>query len=145
VDPSSGIVYMTEDQADGLLYRFLPENPGRLGEGGRSPPLRLVAVSDRRSTDGSALEVGRWHESAWLDLDDVDAPEDDLRQRGAAAGATVFSRGEGLHMGEGEVYFCCTDGGAAGLGQIFRLRPGSQGGDRLQLFFESTSPEQFNF
>lgn len=48
-------------------------------------------------------------------------------------------------MGQGELYFCCTAGGAAGLGQIFRLRIGDSSTDHLQLFFESTSPEQFNF
>jgi len=49
-------------------------------------------------------------------------------------------------MGEGELYFCCTSGGAAKLGQVFRLRPQVRGGqDRLQLFFESTSPDQFNY
>ena len=41
-------------------------------------------------------------------------------------------------MGDGELYFACTSGGAAKLGQIFRLRPQASGPDRLQLFFEST-------
>jgi len=48
-------------------------------------------------------------------------------------------------MGEGELYFACTSGGKAKLGQIFRLRPQGAGQDRLQLFYESTSPEQYNF
>jgi secreted PhoX family phosphatase len=48
-------------------------------------------------------------------------------------------------MGDGEFYFACTSGGAAKLGQIFRVRPQPGGHDQLQLFFESTSKEQFNF
>ena len=48
-------------------------------------------------------------------------------------------------MGDGELYFACTSGGAAKLGQIFRLRPQPSGQDRLQLFYESTSIEQYNF
>jgi len=48
-------------------------------------------------------------------------------------------------MGDGELYFCCTSGGAARLGQIFRLRPNARGADSVQLFFESVSPDQFNF
>ena len=48
-------------------------------------------------------------------------------------------------MGEGELYFCCTSGGAAKLGQIFRLRPQASGQDRLQLFYESTDIAQFNY
>ena len=36
-------------------------------------------------------------------------------------------------MGEGELYFTCTNGGAAKLGQIFRLKPGRGGPDKLSL------------
>lgn len=35
VDPCTGIVYLTEDRDDSLLYRFLPERPGRLAAGGQ--------------------------------------------------------------------------------------------------------------
>jgi secreted PhoX family phosphatase len=145
VDPATGIVYMTEDKPDGLFYRFIPSHPGRLGEGGRLQALSLPGTPDSRNFEGRALAVGSWHEARWVDLDDVEAPDFDLRQRGAAAGATIFQRGEGLHMGAGEMYFCCTGGGAAKLGQIFRLRPGAGGADGLQLFFESASPDQLNF
>ena len=49
-------------------------------------------------------------------------------------------------MGDGELFFCCTSGGAAGLGQIFRLRPSASGDDdRLDLFFESESKAQFDY
>src|SRR5690606_31939544 len=41
VDPSTGIVYMTEDKGDGLFYRFIPNRPGALGEGGRLQALSL--------------------------------------------------------------------------------------------------------
>jgi secreted PhoX family phosphatase len=90
--------------------------------------------------------VGRSLKANWVDLDDVEAPQNDLRLRGAAKGAAIFARGEGIHMGDGELYFCCTSGGAAKLGQIFRLVPGLDGAtDRLELFFESESPDQFNY
>ena len=49
-------------------------------------------------------------------------------------------------MGEGELYFCCTSGGAAKLGQIFRLVPGrGRQADTLELFFESENTGQFNY
>ena len=145
VDPATGVVYMTEDQNEGLFYRFLPNVRGQLAAGGKLQALALTATPDSRNWESPALPSGSWHEARWIDLDQVEAPEDDLRARGAAAGATVFARGEGLWMGEGELYFCCTSGGTAKLGQIFRLRPQASGPDRLQLFFESTSIEQFNF
>ena len=49
-------------------------------------------------------------------------------------------------MGEGELYFACTSGGAAKLGQIFRFSPGrGEHSEKIELFFESTSPDQFNY
>jgi secreted PhoX family phosphatase len=42
----------------------------------------------------------------WLALDNIEAPDDDLRHRAAAAGATIVARGEGLHMRQDEVYAC---------------------------------------
>lgn len=147
VDPQTGYVYLTEDRGDGLLYRFIPEVPGKLAEGGKLQALVMAdGTTDSRNWNAASLAVGAAHPVRWIDLDNVDAPKDDLRQRGAAQGAMLFSRGEGIHMGDGEMYFCCTNGGAARLGQIFRLRPGKAGGpDALTLFFESTAPDQFNF
>lgn len=145
VDPASGAVYLTEDREDGLLYCFVPKVKGRLAEGGTLHALAIPGVPDARNWSGVTVPPQSWHEVRWVELDNPEAPDDDLRKRGAAAGATLFARGEGIHMGEGELYFCCTSGGAAKLGQIYRLRPQANGRDRLQLFFESTSKEQFNF
>ncbi|MBT2134727.1 DUF839 domain-containing protein [Croceibacterium sp. LX-88] len=145
VDPATGVVYETEDREDGLLYRFIPNVKGKLAEGGKLQALAIDGLPDTRNWNGVSFEPQGWQGVRWIDLDNVEAPDDDLRKRGAAAGATIFARGEGIWMGEGELYFCCTSGGAAKLGQIFRLRPQASGPDRLQLFYESTSIEQFNF
>jgi secreted PhoX family phosphatase len=102
-------------------------------------------MPDTRNWEAASFEPQSWQAVRWIDLDNVEAPEDDLRKRGAAAGATLFARGEGMWMGEGELYFACTSGGAAKLGQIFRLRPQASGEDRLQLFFESTDIAQFDY
>jgi secreted PhoX family phosphatase len=139
VDPATGFVYLTEDRDDGLLYRFVPDHPGQLASG----ELHALAPADGHAAaepgPGKPLPV------RWIKLEEVDLPGDDLRRRGAAIGALTFRRGEGIHMGEGELYFVCTSGGAAGLGQVFRLRFGDDEVDRLELFFESTAPDQFNF
>ncbi|MEO1046088.1 MAG: alkaline phosphatase PhoX [Pseudomonadota bacterium] len=150
VDPGTGIVYMTEDRDDGLLYRFLPRVPGDLKQGGRLQALVIDGVADSRNWQTSNVPVGKAMTVRWIDLDNVESPEDDLRKRGSAKGATLFARGEGIHMGlrsksESELYFCCTSGGAAELGQIFRLTPGRDAADMLELFFESASPDQFNY
>jgi len=146
VDPATGFVYMTEDRDDSVLYRFLPEVPGDLAKGGRLQAMALEALSDTRNWGDSVMPSGRGYAVRWLDLDDVEAPADDLRQRAAAKGAALIARGEGLHMGEGEMFACATSGGAKGLGQVFRLVPGRPGSaDRFELFFESASEEQFNY
>ncbi|WP_324261354.1 alkaline phosphatase PhoX [Altererythrobacter sp. H2] len=147
IDPASGMVYQTEDREDGLLYRFVPKVAGKLAEGGTLQALVIEGgVTDTRNWSGLDVARGARLPVRWIDLDDVEAPKDDLRTRGIAAGAVPFARGEGMWMGEGELYFCCTNGGAAKLGQIFRLVPGRGGkADTLELFFESDSTEQFNY
>ena len=145
VDPATGVVYLTEDREDSLLYRFIPNVKGNLAAGGQLQALELDGHTDSRNWNGVAVAPQSWHAGRWIDLDNVEAPDDDLRKRGAAMGATLFARGEGVWMGEGELYFACTSGGAAKLGQIFRLRPQSSGQDRLQLFYESTDIAQFNY
>jgi hypothetical protein len=152
VDPRTGIVYLTEDRDDSLLYRFLPARPGRLAAGGRLQALaaRDPARRDSRNWTGIGVAPGEWLPTRWIDLDHVDSPQDDLRARGAAAGALLFARGEGIHMGRGELYFCCTSGGAAGLGQIMRYRPARDEGHQatggmVQIFVESTGKPMLDF
>ncbi len=146
VDPETGYVYLTEDRDDGVLYRFLPATPGRLSDGGRLQAMAVVDTPDLRNWSGASVPVGHLFVVNWIDLEDVEAPKDDLRHRAVAAGATLLARGEGLHMGNGELYACATSGGAAKLGQIFRLVPGRSGErDQLELFFESVSKEQFDY
>jgi secreted PhoX family phosphatase len=142
VDPATGIVYMTEDREDGLIYRFVPNEPGKLARGGRLQALSAAGLKDSRNREERSIPQGKSRKVRWIDLDQVDSPDDNLRRRGAAKGATLFARGEGIHTGKGELYFCCTSGGVAGYGQVFRLVPGE---DRLELFYESTSKAQFNY
>ena len=146
VDPVTGYVYQTEDRDDGVLYRFIPNTPGKLAEGGRLQAMVIEELADTRNWDGSAMPLRQMFTVHWVDLDNVEAPQDDLRLRAIAKGAAPIARGEGLHMGDDDFYFCSTSGGAMKLGQIFRFVPGrGQGPDRVELFFESESPEQFNF
>ncbi|QIG81932.1 DUF839 domain-containing protein [Sphingosinithalassobacter tenebrarum] len=156
VDPRTGIVYLTEDRDDSLFYRFLPLVPGQLARGGKLQALAFVDPalgSDSRNWSEVVLGVGQWADARWIDLDGTDSPDDDLRKRGNAAGAVRFARGEGIHYGDGEFYFCCTSGGAAKLSQIMRYRPSTFEGraeereapGRLQLFVESTDGAMLNF
>ncbi|WP_298287507.1 alkaline phosphatase PhoX [Novosphingobium sp.] len=148
VDPRTGIVYLTEDREDGLFYRFVPLRCGDLRLGGRLQALGLAAgLADTRNKNGVNLARATPLKARWIDLQGTDSANDDLRERGHAAGAALFARGEGIHFsldasGMGEFYFVCTSGGAAKLGQVFRYRPQD---DTLDLFYESTDPDVFNF
>ncbi|MBK9120156.1 MAG: DUF839 domain-containing protein [Phycisphaerales bacterium] len=130
VSPETGIVYQTEDRSDGLLYRFLPRERGRLNAGGI---LQVLAVRDRAGLDTRNWEEATIHSGTplavrWLAIDEIEAPRDDLRLRGHAAGAARFARGEGMWWGEREFYFACTNGGQAKAGQLWRYRPSAAEG-----------------
>lgn len=156
VDPHTGIVYQTEDRGDSLFYRFIPDVPGELAEGGKLQALAFAdsaADNDSRNWVEEKFRPGSWRFVRWIDMDDVESPKDDMRTRGAEAGAVLFARGEGIIYGDGEFYFCCTNGGAEKEGQIMRYRPSrfeGQAGEQdapglLQLFFESTDRRQFSY
>ena len=146
VDPITGVVYQTEDRDNSVLYRFLPDEPSNLRAGGRLQAMQIESLRDTRNWAEISMAVGQTFQVNWIDLVDVGAPEDDLRHRAAAAGASLLARGEGIHMGVDDLYVCATSGGAKRLGQIFRLIPGrGRSDDRIELFFESESAEQFNY
>lgn len=158
VDPRTGIVYMTEDDPnlDGLFYRFIPETPGELVRGGRLQALafRGDPSADARNWNGQiAWKPGERREAAWIDLDEVEAPQADLRKRGRAAGAVVVGRGEGVYFGDGEVWFTCTNSGPARHGQILRYRPSPREGHPdedgqpgvVELFLESADDRVLDF
>ena len=124
VDPISGCVYLTEDRYDGLFYRFVPNEKENLHAGGQ---LQVLAVSDQdqldtRNWEGIKVQKNQALEVYWMDIDDVESPNDDLRYRGFEAGAARFARGEGIWMGEGELFFACTNGGPQNFGQVFRYK-----------------------
>ncbi len=155
VDPATGIVYMTEDRRNGLFYRYIPDRRGKLIRGGR---LQALAVKD---STGPSATGNQWRrlfpaqepqDVRWVDLENVDPPDDSLRQQGISKDAAMFIRGEGMTLQQDKegslIWFMCTEGGAKGLGQIFNYRPspdeGQQSEDKkpgqLTLFSEPNNP-----
>jgi secreted PhoX family phosphatase len=164
IDPATGVVYLTEDQGDGLFYRFLPAARGELAKGGRLQALALVAQSgadtrnwpaDRGGDPSLAFLMGQRHAVRWIDMDAVEAPDGDLRMRGRGKGAAIFARGEGaafaLESAGSAIYFACTSGGAADKGQVWRYVPSPHEGTareadapgQLELFVESAGEAHF--
>ena len=158
VDPKTGIVYQTEDREDGLIYRFLPHQPGELAKGGRLQVLALVekGLNSTRNwrIDGNRFPVSKKMNVRWIELHRVsDLDDDDLRVRGFAKGAAIFARGEGMWFGNGEVYFACTSGGATRTGQIFRYVPSPYEGTKqeksqpgqLELYLEPNNTQLLRY
>lgn len=128
-DPNTGYAYLTEDQDDGLLYRFIPEPAGQLLRG-RLQALALVdqPAADTSNGQNNRVLVGQDLPVVWIDLPESDPASDELRQVGHALGAAKFSRGEGINWGMGALWLACTSGGLSKQGQIWRLS-----GDVLRL------------
>lgn len=125
VDPGSGVIYLTEDDSQGLLYRFIPSEKENLHAGGTLQALALIdnPQLDTRNWGEPFIEPGQQFKASWIDLDNVESPENDLRFRGYEQGAARFARGEGMWYGNDTVYFACTNGGNSGLGQIWQYTP----------------------
>lgn len=152
----SGIVYMTEDEPDCLIYRYIPRESDNLAAGGRLQALVVKGEPSRDTrnwivkggTQPPNFPVGKRVPVTWMDMTDVDSPKDDLRIRGFEGGAARFGRGEGMWFGHGAVYFACTEGGAGHYGQIWKYTPSRVEGTpaeldqpgTLELFVESSGP-----
>lgn len=148
VDPATGIVYLTEDvtydEEAGLpgsgFYRFLPDRPGALREGGRLQVLAVRGEPKYRTFKGQ--RPGVVLPAFWLDIEDpdpADAASDPsaVFRQGLDRGAAVFHRLEGCWFDGGAVYFHATRGGDAGKGQVWQYRPTADDAGTLALLFES--------
>lgn len=154
IDRNSGIVYLTEDRSTSGFYRFLPNTPGKLADGGRLEMAEVVGQSDLRGgfQNGAQFDV-RWHliddptlahsPESLKNVSKEGAVGDELGvfQQGQKKGGATFSRLEGCWFGNGVVYFDATSGGAAEAGQIWQFDPKQQ---TLTLLFESPSKPTLN-
>lgn len=155
IDPKTGIVYLTEDKGDSLFYRFIPNEYGKLHKGGQLQAMVIKTTSqfDTRNWAGANMALHQSMDVEWVDLDNPESPKDDLRLRGYQQGAALFARGEGIHWGDNELYFCCTNGGKKQLGQVMKYVPSQFEGTskeqtapgQIQLFVESTDGSLYNF
>jgi secreted PhoX family phosphatase len=145
VDPTTGVVYQTEDLSNGLWYRFMPApGPPPWGFGAYADaPGALQALYLPELPNANAAEQGDVFHPEWIDVPDPDGTPVPTRfqayvdDSGAGVRPTVFYRGEGSWWSDVEnaVYFDCTGGGSSGhRGQIWRYEPPT---NRLTLVYES--------
>lgn len=138
VDSSTGIVYLSEDDAKGLFYRFIPNTPGELLAGGRLQALAIRGwpgantrnwPEDAGKPGVQTVSLRQRFSCEWIDLEEVTSPQGDLNLRGHAQGAAIFARGEGLAFAlrpdkTREILLATTGGGPLQIGQVWRYQPG---------------------
>lgn len=141
VDPATGVVYITSDRGPCGLFRFVPDEYGNLAGTGRVQMLAIDGMPGYDTRVGQ--QAGAKLPVSWVDIDD---PSNEAAyaadalytyKQGLARGGATFSRGEGAWYGRHSVYFACSNGGDAGLGQIFELRLKQDDVQELALLFES--------
>lgn len=141
VDPDTLVTYLTEDRGDGCFYRHVPADKADPFTG----QLQALRITRSDVDDTSDLgTIGEIFTVDWVDIDEPNPATDSVRFAARQAGATVFTRGEGLWYFEGQVYFSCTNGGPAGVGQIFRLEDDGDTGT-LELIAASDGTDTLDF
>ncbi|MBU7586247.1 MAG: DUF839 domain-containing protein [Nostoc sp. TH1S01] len=131
VDPNTGYIYMTEDQPNGLFYRFIPNQSNNLSAGGVLYALKITGSSGINTATGFPKNTARAVE--WVQISNPDPATDTVRTEGYNNGAARFSGGEGIFYGGGYVYFTCKSGGSTGDGQIWRYSPAN---NTVELYIE---------
>ncbi|MGW5362571.1 alkaline phosphatase PhoX [Actinopolymorpha pittospori] len=153
IDPYSGACYMTEDADQAGFYRFEPDRPGHLAEGGVLQALR-VRKSPGIDLRGGVAPGSRF-EVDWVTIEDPDPPAGEtyedaaygVYRQGAAQGAATFTGLEGCTWQgrgrtRGSAVFVSTAGGAAKCGQVWAYHPDNRGHGKaetgvLELLYES--------
>ncbi|MGH9384858.1 MAG: alkaline phosphatase PhoX [Vicinamibacterales bacterium] len=145
VDPTTGIVYETEDATSAGFYRFTPKVAGDLARGGR---LEMLALAGRPNYDTRAGQRAgdRWPVT-WVPIVEPDrahyVPGDGrgVFEQGRNRGGAIFGRLEGASFGAGKIFFTATGAGDARMGQVWEFDPRAQ---ILRLVFESPAAATLN-
>ena len=146
VDPMTGVVYETEDNGRGGIwggfYKYVQPGAGAPGWRrlrARNEPLRDGGLLFAMVVDGvsrkdlrGGFQSGDTFSVSWQHVEDPEGTYG--RPFESAPDAAIFSRGEGCWEDGGKIYFVSTDGGAAGLGQVWLYDPD---GETITLLYEA--------
>jgi uncharacterized protein len=145
IDPLTGNVYETEDAGGSSgFYRFVPNVPGRLADGGRLFMLKIAGTPSANLgasyPNGAAFNV-EWVPIAAPDNPSPSAPGNFVWSQGRAQGAATFARLEGCWFGnDSRIYVVSTNGGL-GQGQIWEYDPRAE---VISLLFQSPGAAVLN-
>ena len=126
---------------DAAFYRFLPrrrpDEVGDLAAGGGV--LEALVVRWRPNFDANTANPGESYPVEWVTIEEPNPPNYTVRVQAQSNGAAIFDRTEGIWSAERSLYFDCTTGGEAQLGQLWQYTPRGRSGGVLKLIYESTS------
>jgi secreted PhoX family phosphatase len=138
-----GVLYLTEDRGDSCFYRLLPNRPPR--EAGDLATfggvLQAAVVRGRPRFDADTAVPGETYGIEWVTIEEPNPLTDTVRAEAQSKGAAIFTREEGAWTYGDSVYFDCTEGGDAELGQLWRYHPRGKQRGELTLVYESESAE----
>lgn len=131
IDPTTGILYQTEDNfgfASGFYRYTAPRNPmekRELMDGGTLEMLKIEGVWNANLHQGQTPGVTYGVEWVTIDEPDTTFPEGTTNDQaivfvgdqGRAKGAAIFSRLEGIFFDSGKVYLVSTQGGDTPAGE----------------------------
>jgi secreted PhoX family phosphatase len=145
IDPISGVAYMTEDMVPSAgFYRFMPDTPGRLGQGGR---LQMMKVLNRPDMTDN-LVLGQELDTEWVDIPDPaqgfipgTRKGSGVSAQGLAAGASRFVALEGCTFSQGRVYLTSKLGGRFSAGYVLEYDPQRE---KIWMVFESEGHDHFS-
>lgn len=127
IDPETSYAYMTEDNNNGLLYRYVPTDTsqeyGSLGNGGTVTAMKAQGLLRL----GEVKSVGTSVPITWVAIPDGGSPDRlNLNQAWTNEQVTRSRKLEGIWYGEGKVYFTSADESIPGVdhqGQVWMLDP----------------------
>jgi secreted PhoX family phosphatase len=143
VDPRTGDVYETEDRDPGGVYRFIPATAGNLNTG----RLQMLAIKNRPQYDTRTRQhVPSALPAVWVEIADPDPVNAEtvsgaVYNQGLVLGGALFARPEGCWWAGQSLFFTCTSGGDARMGQVWEYRPTGRSEGVLLLVFESPSAD----
>jgi secreted PhoX family phosphatase len=160
VDPATGYVYETEDNAGASgFYRFRPlDTRPRVGALETGGALEMLSVAGAPGADLVDVHPGETYDVEWVPVADpallpaerdrgpftFRGPSGPFAQ-GREAGGARFQRLEGCWHDSGVVYFVDTSGGAARSGVVWAYRPpAAEAGEpgRLTVVFVASGPDE---
>jgi secreted PhoX family phosphatase len=143
VDPATGYVYETEDAGNSGFYRFVPNTPGQMSDGGALFALKVQGVNVANL--GANLPNGVTYNVEWVPIATPDAPgvipSDFVWQQGRVLGAARFARLEGCWYGNDKKIYVVSTSGGIGQGQIWVYDPAAE---TIRLLFQSPSAAVLN-